>query len=134
MILYAVGTAGLVPADLAGFFAGWPAAPTPEQHLAVLDGSYRAVIARDGEDGPAAGFVNLISDGVLTGFIPWLEVRPEYQGRGIGQELVRLVLAEAAHLYSVDLVCDAGLKPYYEKLGLFALTGMAHRNRGALGG
>ncbi|MFD4676416.1 GNAT family N-acetyltransferase [Lentzea sp. NPDC058450] len=130
MISYTTDVSGLTEADLAGFFVGWPVAPSPAQHLAVLRGSYRVVIARSGAE--VAGFVHLISDGVLTGFVPWLEVRPAFQGRGIGTELMRRIVAEAAHLYSVDLTCDEELRPYYERLGMTALTGMGLRNRSAL--
>ncbi len=123
---------GLTEDDLTGFFVGWPTPPSPAQHLAVLRGSYRVVIARSGDT--VAGFVTMISDGVLTAFVPWLEVRPEFQGRGIGSELVRRILAEGAHLYSVDLTCDDALRPFYERLGMTALTGMGVRHRGAVSG
>ncbi|NKE57742.1 GNAT family N-acetyltransferase [Lentzea sp. PSKA42] len=132
MISYNTDVSDLAEGDLAGFFVGWPTPPSPAQHLAVLRGSYRVVIARSGSE--VAGFVNMISDGVLTAFIPWLEVRPEFQGRGIGSELMRRILAEAGHLYSVDLTCDESLRPYYERLGMAALTGMGLRNRDACAG
>lgn len=131
MISYRSDLSSLAEADLAGFFVGWPAPPSPAQHLAVLRGSYRVVLAYD--DDRVIGFVNMISDGVLTAFVPWLEVRPEFQGQGIGSELMRRILAEAEHLYSVDLTCDESLKPYYERLGMAALTGMGVRNRDACG-
>ncbi|MFE4362597.1 GNAT family N-acetyltransferase [Kitasatospora sp. NPDC056800] len=127
MINYSTDLSGLAEQDLSGFFVGWPAPPTAAQHLAVLKGSYRVVVALDAGTGHVVGFVNMISDGVLTGFIPWLEVLPEYQGKGIGGQLVRRVLAEAEHLYSVDLTCDEPLRAYYEKLGMLPLRGMAVR-------
>ncbi|MEU3644161.1 GNAT family N-acetyltransferase [Lentzea sp. NPDC034063] len=130
MISYSTDLSGLTEADLAGFFVGWPTPPSPAQHLAVLHGSYRVVIARSQDE--VAGFVNMISDGVLTAFIPWLEVRPSFQGQGIGTELMRRIVAEGAHLYSVDLTCDDALRPYYERLGMAALTGMGLRNRSVL--
>jgi hypothetical protein len=64
---------------LRGFFVGWPRQPSTQQHLAVLRGSYRSVVAINHADNRAVGFVNMLSDGVLTAFIPWLEVLPEYQ-------------------------------------------------------
>jgi len=71
----------------------------------VLRGSYRSVVALDDAQDRAAGFVTMISDGVLTAFIPWLEVLPAYQGKGIGSELMRRVLDGTDRFYSVDLVC-----------------------------
>jgi GNAT superfamily N-acetyltransferase len=127
VILYSTDVSDLAERDLHGFFVGWPSPPTPGQHLAVLRGSYRVVIARDAASHRVVGFVNMISDGVLTAFIPWLEVLPEYQGKGIGSELMRRVLAAAEHLYSVDLTCDDALSAYYQRLGMQAITGMAIR-------
>ncbi|GII04830.1 N-acetyltransferase [Planobispora takensis] len=131
MIRYTDDMSTIGTDQLRGFFVGWPSPPSAEKHLAVLRGSHRAIAALD-EDGRVVGFVNMISDGVLTAFIPWLEVLPEYQGRGIGRELVRRILAEAGEFYSVDLMCDPALQPYYERLGMRPLTGMGLRNRSAL--
>jgi predicted N-acetyltransferase YhbS len=47
-----------------------------------------------------------------------LEVRPGYQGQGIGEELMRRILAGTDRFYSVDLVCDAPLVTYYERFGM----------------
>jgi len=103
---------------LRGFFVGWPRRPSPAQHLAVLRGSYRSVVAIDDVAGRVVGFVNMLSDGVLTAFIPWLEVLPAYQGQDIGSELMRRILEGTDRFYSVDLICDAELVPYYERFGM----------------
>ena len=133
MIVYETDLSGLTADQLDGFFVGWPSPPTRVQHLAVLRGSYKAVVAREHGSGRVVGFVNMISDGVLTAFVPWLEVLPEYQGRGIGGELMRQLLSGTEHLYSIDLTCDEPLRPYYERLGMRAVTGMALRHWDALG-
>ena len=67
----------------------------------------------------------------MAAFIPLLEVRPSHQGQGIGSELVRRMLELLAPLYSVDVVCGPDVAPFYERLGLQRLTGMARRNRAA---
>ena len=122
-----------VPEDvLHGFFVDWPRRPSPSQHLAVLRGSYRSVVAIDDADGRVAGFVNMLSDGVLTAFIPWLEVLPAYQGQGIGSELMRRILDGTDRFYSVDLVCDAELVPYYERFGMRGWTSAMLRHPAAL--
>ncbi len=132
MIEYRATVDDLVPDDLRGFFVGWPVKPSPSRHLAALRGSYRVIVAVDAST--VVGFVNAISDGVATSFIPWLEVLPEYQGRGIGRELMTRMLAELAGMYSVDLTCDPELRPYYGSLGFAELQGMGVRHRDALMG
>ncbi len=47
-----------------------------------MRGSYRSVVAIDETGERVMGFVNMLSDGLLTAFIPWLEVLPEHQGAG----------------------------------------------------
>jgi ribosomal protein S18 acetylase RimI-like enzyme len=114
---YVTSVDRITPAALEGFFVGWPAPPSPEQHLALLRGSTHVVLAVDGER--VAGFINALSDGVLAAYIPLLEVRPDYQGAGIGSELVRRVLDAIGDLYMIDLVCDEELMPFYERFGMF---------------
>jgi GNAT superfamily N-acetyltransferase len=125
--VYTRDLAGLASADLEGFFVGWPARPSPERHLEILRGSDHVVLARDGDGGRVVGFVTAISDGVLSAFIPLLEVLPEWQGQGIGTELVHRILAELDDFYMVDLVCDAELELFYRRFELTPLVGMGRR-------
>jgi len=128
-VVYTTDVAGLSPADLEGFFVDWPSRPTPEKHVEILRGSDHVVLARDGDAGRVLGFVTAISDGVLSAFIPLLEVLPERQGQGIGSELTRRMLAELEDFYMVDLVCDPELQPFYERFELMLLSGMGARRR-----
>lgn len=132
MIRYTEDLTGIRAEQLQGFFVGWPKCPSVDQHLAVLRGSYRAVVAIDDSTGRVIGFVNLISDGVLTAFIPWLEVLPGYQEQGIGTELMQRILAGTERFYSVDLVCDAELVPYYERFGMAGTASAVRRHPDAL--
>ena len=132
MIRYTDDLASVREDMLEGFFVGWLRRPSAAQHLAVLRGSYRSVVALDDADDRMVGFVNMISDGVLTAFIPWLEVLPEYQGQGIGGELMRRILDGTDRFYSVDLVCDAALVPYYERLGMQGASSALLRHPAAL--
>lgn len=128
---YVESAAGVEPSQLEGFFVDWPSPPSAAKHLELLRGSDHVVLALDGER--VVGFVNAISDGVVSAFIPLLEVLPEYQGRGIGSELMRRMLARLESLYMVDLCCDAALEPFYRRLGLHVWDrGMGLRNRDAL--
>lgn len=130
MITYRTEVGAASADQISGFFVGWPAPPSPEKLIEVMDSSYRRVWAFDGER--VVGYINAISDGVLTAFIPWLEVHPDYQGRGIGTELVGRILDQLEGMYSIDLACDEELAGYYERLGFFPLSAMGKRNPGAL--
>nr|WP_322742869.1 GNAT family N-acetyltransferase [Priestia megaterium] len=86
------------------------------------------VIALDENTNQAVGFITAISDGVLSPYIPFLEVLPEYKSKGIGKELVKLMLKELDDIYMVDLCCDDDLVPYYEKFGMLKSNSMLVRN------
>jgi len=119
----------LEPGHLDGFFVGWPNPPSAERHLELLRGSAAVELALDDDNGQVVGFVTAVGDGVLSAYIPLLEVLPAYQGRGIGSELVRRLLARLADLYMVDVCCDAELEPFYRRLGFRTLDrGMGIRN------
>lgn len=126
MITYQDSLENIRAAQLEGFFVGWPNPANPETHLRIMQGSYKVWLALDGEK--VVGFITAISDGVLTAFIPLLEVLPDYQGQGIGQELTRKMLDSLKHLYSIDLICDEDVQPFYEKLDMRRYTGMIYRN------
>lgn len=124
---YLTSAEGIAADQLDGFFVGWPNPPPPETHLAILRRSDAVVLAVDEKTEQVIGFVNALSDGVLSAFIPLLEVLPAYQGRGIGTELVRRVLALLDDLYAVDVLCDADVQPFYARLGMQPAQGMMLR-------
>jgi ribosomal protein S18 acetylase RimI-like enzyme len=128
-VRYTASLRGITADHLSGFFVGWPQPPSPETHLRILAGSDHVLLAIDDASGQVIGFINALSDGTLSAFIPLLEVLPEYQGRGIGSELVRRMLARLEGLYGVDLVCDDDLRPFYERFDMFAVTGMVLRRQ-----
>lgn len=130
MITYRTGVGSVAPNQVSGFFVGWPVLPSAEKLIEVMDSSYRRVWALEGER--VVGYINAISDGVLTAFIPWLEVHPDYQGQGVGTELRNRLVAQLEGMYSIDLACDEDLIGYYERLGFFSFTAMGKRNRDVL--
>ena len=127
-IRYLADTDGVTAEQLRGFFDGWPNPPTPETHLRILRGSTAVVLALDAETGGVVGFVTALSDGVLSAYLPLLEVRPEYRHRGIGKELVRRMLDRLRRLYMIDLICDVDLEDFYASLGMRPGRGMMVRN------
>ena len=126
MIEYRANIENITIEHISGFFIGWPNPPSDKSFLKLLNGSYRVVLALD-ED-KVVGFITAISDGVLSAYIPLLEVLPEYKSKGIGKELVSRMKDELKHLYMIDLLCDEELIPYYEKQGMSKATGALIRN------
>ena len=127
MIHYTDSLDGIETRQLEGFFVGWPHPPSPETHLRLLRGSDYVVLAIVEETGQVVGFVTALTDGVLSGFIPLLEVLPAYQGRGIGQALMTRILDRLGQLPNVDLLCDPEVVPFYKRFGMKPVGGMALR-------
>lgn len=126
MITYTTDISTLKPEELSGFFVGWPNPPTTERFKQLLRGSYKVIVAMDKDK--VVAFITAISDGVLSAYIPFLEVLPEYQSLGIGAELVKQMKQELSQLYMIDLLCDEELIPYYEKQGMSRASGACMRN------
>ena len=134
MIRYTTSLDGVAADMLSGFFVGWPKHPAPSTHLDILQNSRFVVLAIDDEAGRVVGFANVLSDGIMSAYIPLLEVLPDYQGKGIGTELVKRVLEECKSLYMVDTTCDPELRRFYTRCGMKNCKGMMIRNHNAQSG
>ena len=126
-MIYTDSLEGVTAQKLEGFFVGWPNPPAPQTHLELLRQSAEIVLAVDESSGRVVGFITAISDGILSGYIPLLEVLPSHQGQGVGSELVRRMLDKLQGLYMVDLICDPTLQPFYTHLGMQKAQGMMLR-------
>ncbi|MGE7842994.1 GNAT family N-acetyltransferase [Lysinibacillus sp. NPDC093712] len=127
-MIYKNSLEGISSNMLNGFFVDWPSPPNPQTHLRLLERSSKIVLAIDDKTIEVIGFITAISDGVLSAYIPLLEVLPQYKNKGIGKELVRQMLKELDNIYMIDLCCDDDLVPYYEKFGMTKTNGMVYRN------
>ena len=119
---------------LTGFFVDWPNPPNSATHLKILSDSYCSFIAIDKDTNRIVGFINAISDGVLSAYIPLLEVLPEYQGLGIGSELIKCILEELSDLYMIDVCHDEELSAYYARFGAHSGNASLFRNYSAQSG
>ncbi len=115
---YSVGT----------FFVGWPKKPSQDVFYKTIEGADYVVLAIDPKTNTIIGYITAISDGVLSAFIPFLEVDAEYQKLGIGHNLVKLMLEQIEGFYMIDLVCDKNLAGFYEEAGLTLWHAMIKRN------
>ena len=127
-MIYTTSIKDITINQLNGFFVGWPNPLSPEVHLKLLEKSSNIVLAVDDESAQVIGFITAISDGVLSAYIPFLEVLPPFQGQGIGQQLLKKMMELLSDMYMIDLMCDEELQGYYEKLGMHRSHGMVLRN------
>ncbi|MBQ7821040.1 MAG: GNAT family N-acetyltransferase [Clostridia bacterium] len=69
------------------------------------------------------GFVDCVSNGVTDAYIQDLMVHPDYQGKGIGSQLMDRTTEylKEKHIYMISVVYDKSLKGFYERFGFFGM-------------
>lgn len=128
MIIYQDNLNNLNPEMLNDFFDGWKTFPSKEKHFKILQNSEFKILAIDDVTNKVIGFINAISDGVLSVYIPLLEVIPEYKNKGIGTELVNRMLGILKDYYMIDIICDEEIQSFYERSGMKKHSAMILRN------
>lgn len=96
--------------------AGWVSADYPNKLVKALENSNTVISAWDKEK--LVGLINVIDDGALTAYAHYLLVDPDYQGKGIGTELVeRIKLRYKDYLYLLLIAENKGLVEFYKQRG-----------------
>ena len=93
----------------------WSSAKKPDLLLKALRNSHTVVTAWDGER--LVGLGNAISDGYLVVYYPHLVVCPEYQDKGIGTEIVKLMQRKYHGFHQQSLLADGKAVGFYKKCG-----------------
>ena len=77
--------------DLQDLFlsVGWSSGHYPEKLVIAMKNAGSVYTAWDHDK--LIGLINALDDGIMTAYIHYLLVNPDYQGNGIGKELVRLL-------------------------------------------
>ena len=94
---------------------GWSSASKPDALYAGLLASHSLVTAWDART--LVGLGSAISDGHLVVYFPHLLVRPGYQGRGIGSELMGRMMRRYQGFHQQALLADGRSIEFYRKLG-----------------
>ena len=93
----------------------WSSAEKGDLLLKALRNSHTVVTAWDGER--LVGLGNAISDGCLVVYYPHLVVHPEYQGKGIGTEIVKQMQKKYEGFHQQALFADGRAVEFYKKCG-----------------
>jgi ribosomal protein S18 acetylase RimI-like enzyme len=83
--------------------------------------SYFHISVYDGDK--LIGYIDTVSYGVTDAYIQDLIVHPEYQGKGIGTELMNRTIAylKARKIYMISVVFEEKLLPFYKRFGFFKM-------------
>ncbi len=67
------------------------------------------------------GYVDCVSNGVTDAYIQDLMVRPDYQGKGLGTDLMNqmILYLKEKRIYMISVVFEEGLKTFYNKFGFY---------------
>ena len=95
---------------------GWESGRYPDRLVRAMRGSTHVVSAWDGDR--LVGLVRALDDGATVAFLHYLLVDPAYQGRHIGDELMRRVLGKLEDLLYVKIMpSDPATIPFYRRFG-----------------
>lgn len=83
--------------------------------------SYFHISVYDGDK--LVGYIDTVSNGVTDAYIQDLMVHPEYQGKGIGTELMSRTIAylKERKIYMISVVFEKKLLPFYKRFGFFKM-------------
>lgn len=98
---------------------GWTAyTENPSILAGVIDGARHYIVARF--EGRLVGLVRVVGDGVYIAYIQDLLVHKDYQGQGIGRQLMLLILEEVSYAKQILLTTEDKTltKRFYESLGM----------------
>jgi len=111
--------------ELAELYRIAPLGEKPPDALRTAFGNSRySCFGFDGDRLVAAG--RALADGLDCAYIADVAVHPDYQGRGLGQAVIRRLVERAAGHKKIILYANPGTEPFYGRLGFLPMnTAMA---------
>jgi len=117
--------AGVDFGELSELYRIAPLGDKPPEALATVFGnSMFACFAY--HDGVLVAVGRVLADGLDCAYIADVAVHPEHQGRGLGAEVIRRLVALASGHKKIILYANPGTEPFYARLGFLRMnTAMA---------
>lgn len=93
----------------------WESGNHPDK-LQIAMRNYASVFSAWAGD-KLVGLVCVMDDGIMTAYIQYVLVDPEYQGQGIGRDLLNMVKDHYSEYLRIVLVAYSDKVPFYESCG-----------------
>ncbi|MDQ0192826.1 GNAT family N-acetyltransferase [Paenibacillus wynnii] len=93
----------------------WESGKYPIELLQAIRGSHSIVAAWDGDK--LIGLINALSDGALTVYFHYLLVNPSYKSKGIGREMMNMMLDRYKGCRTKVLISYPHAVDFYKKIG-----------------
>ena len=92
---------------------------SPSELFRAVSSNWYAVSAFDGDR--LVGFGRVVSDGMLHAMIYEMIVLPEYQGMGIGAQILHMLVQKCleGNIRDIQLFCARGKRGFYENSALW---------------
>jgi len=103
------------PDDLQELFLSvqWQSGNHSEKLAAAMKNSGSVFSAWD--NGKLIGLINALDDGAMTAYVHYLLVNPEYQGNGVGRQLLQMIKEKYKDYLRIVLISDASQVGFYQK-------------------
>ena len=93
----------------------WSSGNYPDKLVIAMKNSSSVFTAWDGEK--LVGLINVLDDGVMTAYVHYLLIMPEYQHIGIGEKLVQLVAEKYKDYLRIVLIAYNNEIGFYKHCG-----------------
>jgi len=110
-------TKELNPKDLQDLFLSveWSSGHYPEKLAIAMQNSSTVYTAWDGDK--LVGLINVLDDNIMTAYIHYLLINPQFQGKGIGKSLVNYIRTKYKEYLRIVLIAYDKETPFYKNLG-----------------
>ena len=91
-----------------------------DELLFSISNSYYTLSAYDNDR--LIGFGRIVSDGILHAMIYEMIINPDYQGKGIGGDILNMLIQKCldSNIRDIQLFCAKGKRGFYEKYNFVA--------------
>lgn len=93
----------------------WSSGHFPDKLVIAMRNSSSVFSAWDSDT--LVGLINVLDDGIMTAYIHYLLIKPEYQHQGIGNHLIEMVRDKYSGYLRIVLVAYDAEAGFYERCG-----------------